>query len=43
MSSLLTIPTEYDADVRVHVSTNTMLFTGGMVLLFLLAKKRKII
>ena len=42
-SSLLNIPTEYDADVQVHVAPNTMVFIGGMVFLFLIAKKRKII
>ena len=39
----LNIPTDYDADVRIHIAPNTMLFLGGIAFVLLAAKKKGII
>lgn len=39
----LNIPTNYDADVEVRLSPDTMVFLGALALLFIAAKKRKIL
>lgn len=41
--SLLNIPTEYDAEVRVSVAPDTMIFLGALILVALAARKRKFI
>jgi len=39
----LKIPTDFDADVGVSIDQKTMMFLGGIFLLYLIAKKRKIL
>ena len=39
----LKIPTDFDTDVDVSINQKTMMFLGGIFLLYLIAKKRKIL